>query len=107
MEEELDQYLDRLGLTIVERKVVLIDLLDSTELAELPEDAHMDLVKAVQRFRDGDLSGAISSACAAIDSVTSRIYTEKDLGDPTKASFQEKCKKLSKRQVFFPALSRI
>jgi len=90
---ELQQYLNRLGLTITNGKVLPIELLDTSELTELPEDAQQDLIKAIERFRDGDLSGAVSSACAAIDTVTSRIYKEKSLGDPAKASFQEKCKK--------------
>ncbi len=93
LEEKLKEYLNRLGLNLVNGKVISIELLDRTELTQFPEDAHTDLVKAIQRFRDGDLSGAISSACAAIDTVTSRIYKEKALGDPTKSSFQEKCKK--------------
>ncbi len=93
IENELQQYLNRLGLTIVERKVLPIELLDTSELAELPEDAQQDLVKAIERFRNGDLSGAVSSACAAIDTVTSKIYIKKGLGDPSSASFQEKCKK--------------
>ncbi|SHF19881.1 hypothetical protein SAMN02745206_01527 [Desulfacinum infernum DSM 9756] len=93
LENELQQYLNRLELTIAERKVLPIELLDTSELAELPADAQQDLVKAIERFRNGDLSGAVSSACAAIDSVTSKIYIKKDLGDHGSASFQEKCKK--------------
>ena len=91
--KEIEEYLNRLGLTIVEGKVIPVGLLDSSELAELPECAHIDLVKALQRYRDGDLSGAISSACAAIDAVTTGIYQEKNIGDPSQASFQERCKK--------------
>ena len=48
-------------------------------MTQLPKDAQQDLVKAIERFRDGDLSGAVSSACAAIDTVTSGIYKEKVL----------------------------
>lgn len=91
--DELDNYLNRLGLSIAEGKVLPIQLLDTAELAELPEDARQDLAKAVERFRNGDLSGAVSAACASIDSVTSKIYVEKNLGDPGDASFQQKCKK--------------
>ena len=41
-------------------------------------------------MRDGDYSGAISSACGAIDAVTAEIYTQKGWGKPGKASFQER-----------------
>ena len=93
LKDELHKYLNRLGLTIVNGTVLPIGLIDPSELRELPEDAQNDLVKAFERFRNGDLSGAISSACAAIDTVTSRIYMNKGLGNPSTASFQEKCKK--------------
>jgi hypothetical protein len=93
LKEKLEEYLSRLRLNLVNGKVIPVELLDYTELLELPMDAHVDLVKAMQRFRDGDLSGAISSACAAIDTVTSKIYKEKSLGNPNKSSFQKKCKK--------------
>ena len=81
LEDELIGYLNRLGLTITNGTVVPIKLLDHAELAELPEETHKDLVKAGQRFRDGDLSGAVSSACGAVDNVTSQIYSEEGLGD--------------------------
>ncbi|MCD6386248.1 hypothetical protein J7M23_10790 [Candidatus Sumerlaeota bacterium] len=93
LKSELQHYLNRLGLTVVNGKVLPLELLDTSELKELPEDAQQELIKAIERFRDGDLSGAITSARGAIDIVTSRIYEEKRLGDPSKASFQEKCKK--------------
>ena len=82
-----------MGLTITDGKVLPIELLDTSELTQLPKDAQQDLVKAIEWFRDGDLSGAVSSACAAIDTVTLGIYKEKSLGDFAKSSFQEKCKK--------------
>jgi hypothetical protein len=39
------------------------------------------------------LSGALSAACGAVDAVTTKIYAEKQLGDPGDASFQEKVKR--------------
>jgi hypothetical protein len=67
-------------------------VLDPSELPELPKEAHEDLLKAVTRFRDGDLSGALAAACGAVDVVTTKIYTQKSLGDPEEASFQQKVK---------------
>ena len=91
--EKLDEYLVRLGWTLVEQTLVPIELFEPTGLADMDAEAGPDLVKAAQRYRDGDLSGAISAACGAIDSVTSKVYAEAGLGDPGKASFQERCKK--------------
>ncbi len=86
----LQDSLSRLGWNYSNGTLLPIDLLDPYELEELPEESKGDLVKAASRLRDGDLSGAVSAACAAVDSVTSRVYEERKLGDPGSASFQEK-----------------
>lgn len=93
LEEVLHDYLMRLGWTIHEGLVVPLKLLDVSELPELPEETRSDLVKAATRLRDGDLSGAISAACGAVDTITDKIYVEKGLGDYGNASFQEKVNK--------------
>ena len=54
---------------------------------ELPAEL---LTTATDSFQEGDLMGAISSAFGAVDVVTTRIYREKDLGDPHQAGFEEK-----------------
>ena len=90
--EELERYLERLGWQIIDGNVIPIEILDKLDLAELPHQAREDLIKATSRFRDGDLSGALSSACAAVDSVTAEIYTRLNLGDVGQTSFQERCK---------------
>ena len=101
LEEQLEKYLTRLGWQVIEGSVIPIQILDKNDLKELDTASQADLIKAAKRFRDGDLSGAIASACAAVDSITNQIYQNKGLGDPTKASFQERCKvSLSKTGVF-------
>ena len=90
VEPDLRESLERLGWTVHEGHLVEVAVLDISELPELPGHSHGDLVKAATRLRDGDLSGAVSSACAAVDAVTSKIYRAKNLGDPGAASFQEK-----------------
>jgi hypothetical protein len=86
----LQDYLRRLGWAVYEGRIVPLEILDLSELPELPDEARPDLAKAAQRLRDGDLSGAISAACGAVDATTSRVYSEKSLGDPGAASFQER-----------------
>jgi hypothetical protein len=89
--EELEANLQRLGWQIVDGKLIPRRIFDVSELKKLPTDAHEDLLKAATKLRDGDLSGAISSACAAVDSVTSSIYREEGLGDPQRSgSFQQR-----------------
>lgn len=70
-----------------------MDVLDISELPELPPDARGELLKAAKRLRDGDLSGTVSAGSAAVDAVTSRIYQIKNLGDAGSASFQERIAK--------------
>lgn len=106
LQEPLRDYLNRLGWTIHEGSVIPIELLDTAELPELPEEAHSDLVNAATRLRDGNLSGAISSACGAVDSITTKIYNEKVCQDPGKASFQEKVNNSLRACGVFTTLER-
>lgn len=103
-QELLSQHLSRLGLVLTEGAIIPLQLYDPQELAEIPAEPRGDLIKAAQRFRDGDLSGAISAACGAVDNATARIYAEANLGDPGDASFQERCKKALAARGVMPAL---
>jgi len=93
MQEKLSEYLSRLGWSFVNQTLVPLQVFDVNILADTPDESHKDLLKAAQRLRDGDLGGAISAACGAVDTATSKVYEEQGLGDPTKASFQERCKR--------------
>ena len=90
IEADFRESLERLGWTLKDGQVVEIAIFDISELPELPADSHGDLLKAVSRLRDGELSGAITAACGAVDTVTSRLYREFGIGDPENATFQEK-----------------
>lgn len=91
--ERLDDYLERLGWQFADGKLVPIDVFDVAELAELPDVSRTDLLKAATRLRDGDLSGALGAACAAVDSATNAVYADHSLGVPSKDSFQTRCTK--------------
>ncbi len=90
---ELERILSRVGWKFSGTNLLPIEIFDVSELKEIPENAHEDIQKAASRLRDGDLSGSLSSSCGALDAVTGSIYQEFDLGDPNKASFQERIKK--------------
>ena len=100
----IELHLARLGYDLVDTAVIPLELLDTTALPELPQESRADLKKAAQRLRDGDLSGALSAACAAVDSTTSAVYAAAGLGDPAKASFQERCKRALKARGVLPSL---
>jgi hypothetical protein len=104
--ESLDDNLSRLGWTLSRNAVIPIKIFDTSVLPDLPSESQQDLSKAVQRLRDGDLSGAISSACGALDAATSAIYSSASLGDPTKASFQERCKRSLEARGVIPKMEQ-
>lgn len=91
-EDRLSEYLSRVGWSFTNRTLVPLEVFDPANLAETPEESHRDLLKAAQRLRDGDLTGAVSAACGAVDSATALIYQQAGLGDPTRTSFQERCR---------------
>ncbi|MDD5319044.1 MAG: hypothetical protein PHD43_00240 [Methylococcales bacterium] len=107
LEKRLQYCLNRLGWQVIDNKVLPIEILDLSDLSELDSSAREDLIKAATKFRDSDLSGAISSACAVVDSVTARVYRDKNLGDVNKSkSFQERCNKSLKAIGVFEAIDQ-
>ncbi|WP_411727252.1 hypothetical protein [Methyloglobulus sp.] len=106
LKKRLKYCLNRLGWQLIDNKVLPIEILDISDLNELEPSARNDLVKAATKFRDGDLSGSVSSACAAVDSVTERLYREKNLGDVKKSSFRERCAKSLEAVGVFEAIDR-
>jgi hypothetical protein len=69
---------------------VPVNLLDAREAQFLPASASGELARATARLIDGDYSGAITSACGAVDLVTQQIYQNYSLGDPGKVGYQTK-----------------
>jgi len=105
-EEKLAEYLSRLGWSFVDQTLVPLEIIDTRTFEWTPQECRKDLLKAVQRFRDGDLTGAISAACGAVDSATSNVYAQHGLGEPTQASFQERCRRAAQARGVVPALEQ-
>jgi len=92
--DELDASLRRLGWQLLDGRLLPLELIEQMDLEAVPADSREDLLKAAQRFRDGDLSGAITAACGAVDSACARVYAaHPPLGHSGDASFQEKVSK--------------
>lgn len=91
--EELERTLSRVGWKFAGTSLIPIDIFDADELLHISEAAHADIIKAASRLRDGDLSGALSASCGAIDALTRDIYEQYNIGNVEQASFQEKVKK--------------
>ncbi len=105
IEQQLEKYLSRLGWQVIDGAVIPIKILDRNDLEELDEISREDLIKSAKRFRDGDLSGSLSAACGAVDSITNKIYQNKNLGNSGSASFQERCKVALNSVGVFSAIS--
>jgi hypothetical protein len=106
LRQSLDENLSRLGWSLCGNAVIPIEIFDASTLGELPSVSHADLTKAAQRLRNGDLSGSISSVCGALDVMTVGIYASAGLGDPTDASFQERCKRSLVAKGVLPKLDQ-
>ena len=91
--DKLESVLIRVGWKFSGTTLLPVEIFDISELKDIPEKAHEDIQKAGSRLRDGDLSGSLTASCGALDSVTGVIYQEYGLGDPNKASFQERIRK--------------
>ncbi len=102
--QRLAELLSRLQWSFVGGALVPLQIFDPGDLEETPSESHHDLLKAAVRFRDGDLTGSISAACGAVDSVTAAVYLQENLGDPTQASYQERCKRASMARGVMPQL---
>ena len=79
--------------------------LDAREARFLPRSAANELGRATSRLIDGDYSGAITSACGAVDLATQAIYANHGLGNPGTASFQTKVNTALKRLDVFEEMT--
>ena len=93
IKDELDRLLNRLEWQFIDGNLVPIDVFDSAELSQIPDASGDDIIKAAVRLRNGDLSGALSACCGALDSATAEIYSAHDLGNHKDHSFQRRIKK--------------
>ena len=85
--------LARVGFGISGTTVYPLALQVDLSVAELPEEAGLNISKAIRRFRDGDFTGAITGICGAVDQLTEEIYLRRGLGGHKDASFQERVSK--------------
>ena len=89
----LNDFLERMGWQFAHGRLIPTELFDVSDLAELPEAARTDLVKAVTRLRDGDLDGSLAAACAAVDSAANAVYAEEFITAQPNDGFQARCTK--------------
>lgn len=106
VDSNVQDILSRHGFQYLNGTFVPVAALDARESRFIPLSAATELARAMSRLLDGDYSGAITSACGAVDSVTQDIYKTHDLGDPGKSSFQTKVNTALQRQKVFENMTR-
>jgi hypothetical protein len=104
--KSVQEILGHHGYQYIAGSFVPVKLLDTREAQFLPASAGGELARATARLVDGDYSGAITSACGAVDLVTQQIYEKFLLGDPGKVSFQAKVNTALKQLHAFEDMGR-
>ena len=97
--------LGRHGYQFIDGNFISVHELDAREARFLPQTAATELGRAMSRLIDGDYSGAITSACGAVELVTLAIYMNHNLGNPGNTSFQAKVNTAFKRLDVFEEMS--
>ncbi len=98
--------LSRHGFQFVAGNFVPVRDLDAREAQFIPPSAAAELGRAMSRLIDGDYSGAITSACGAVDLVTQAVYEKHNLGNPGSASFQTKVNTAFQRRRVFENMNQ-
>lgn len=102
----VQEILGRHGYQYVAGNFVPVDLLDMREAQFLPASASVELARATARLMERDDSGAITSACGAVDLATQQAYEKHGLGDPGKVAFQAKVNTALKQLRVFEDMER-
>lgn len=87
---EVHEILGRHGFQFINNIFVPIGILDKREASFLPITSASELTRATTRLINGDESGAITSACGAVDLATQLIYVKHGWEDPGHVSFSAK-----------------
>jgi len=90
IENHMNEVLQRFGWQIKNGELYNADL----HLDEATEDYKQEIQDAIgicmQRYRDGDYAGAITSICGAVDHMTEYVYSIKELGNAYTDSYQNR-----------------
>ena len=106
LSKSVQEILGRHGYQFISGSFVPVGLLDVRETKFLPTSASAELARATARLMNGDDSGAITSACGAVDLVTQQIYLKYGMGDPGKVAFQAKVNTALKQLNVFEEMER-
>jgi len=102
--KSVQEILGKHGYQFIDGSFVPVGLLDQRETKFLPTSSATEIARATSRLINGDYSGAITSACGAVDILMQQIYKEQGLGEAGKTSFQAKVNTAVKQLGLFGAM---
>lgn len=89
----LEEVLLRVGWGLSGDQPHPLNLRIDLDTANLSEQIRTSIANCLKRYRDGDTSGAITSICGVIDSLTEEQYSAHSLGNHRDDSYQERVSK--------------
>lgn len=90
---EVQKVLGKHGFQYLDGAFVPVGVLDAREAVHLPTRSASELARAAARLAAGDLSGAVTSACGAVDLATQHVYAMQGLGNPGGDSFSARVRR--------------
>jgi hypothetical protein len=106
VKEELTWLLKQHGYQYLDGHFLPIGLIDEREKQFMPTSAVERISTAINRLADGDESGAVTSACGAVDTVTLAIYARHQNWGPPPDSFQAKINTVMKQLEIFEEMEK-
>jgi hypothetical protein len=88
--QRVEEVLARIGWGISGLDIHPLTLQIDLETSQLPEAAQEAVRNCLKRYRDGDISGAMTAVCGLVDGITEQLYREHNLGNHRDASYQER-----------------
>lgn len=91
--EKVEQVLKRIGWGLRGKEPYPLEIQIHDEKVNFPHYVQDGINKCLKRFRDGDLSGAMTSICSIVDSLTEEVYNRKGIGNHKEDSYQTRVSK--------------
>ena len=89
----LEVVLSRVGWGIIGTEPHPFHLQIDLDTSSLKGPIREGIANCLRRYRDGDTSGAMTSVCGIVDSLTEHIYIQRDLGNHRDHSYQQRVTK--------------
>lgn len=89
----LEEVLFRVGWGLSGEEPHPLDLQIDIDTAELSTPIRTTIANCLRRYRDGDISGALTAICGVVDTITEEQYTVHSLGNHRDDSYQGRVSK--------------